>query len=288
MAHPEVPSNSLPRIPDLDHAISRLRTCRHGLMLFLAADQIIGRALELYGEFSESENRVMMPFVRPGDVVIDVGANVGTVTLPLSRRVGDKGRVYAFEPQRIIFQHLCANVVLNGLLNVDVRCAAVGASSGMASIPALNPTAPENFGGVRVSTETTGESVPLVRLDDLGLAACSLIKLDVEGMESEVLRGAAQTVLRHRPVIYLEAESRANTRTCLFWLLERSYRLYWHFAPFFEPTNFHGRKENAFANSGDINALAIPKERDVNVRLPTISGPDADWKIEYKAWLGSK
>lgn len=274
-----------PAFGELDLAHSRLRICRHGLMLFLSADEIIGRALELYGEFAESENRIMASLVQPGDVVVDVGANVGTVTLALARRVGPQGRVHAFEPQRLVFQILCANTALNGLTNVEARWAAIGASAGAACVPALDPTMKTNFGAIRLATEATGEKVDLMALDDLALPRCALIKIDVEGMESEVLRGAEATIARHRPVFYFEAKSGENTRSCLAWLMERGYRLYWHFAPFFERNNFRKVERNIFGETGDINALAIPAASQIKVRLPPIAGPDADWHADYMTWL---
>lgn len=264
---------------------SRMRTCRHGPMLYLAADQGIGRLLELYGEFAEGENWVMTKFLRPGNIALDIGANIGTVTVPLARCVGAQGRVYAFEPQRIIFQHLCANAVLNGLSNVEARCAAVGAVNGTATIPALDPRVEGLFGSTEVRNDDEGDPVPIIRVDDLDLPRCDLIKIDVEGMEADVLAGADATIAQHRPVIYFEAKKGANTRTCLDWLMARSYALYWHFAFFFAPGNFAGNSENKYGSAGDINALAVPKERGLQVNLASISGPDADWQAEYGAWL---
>lgn len=104
--------------PDCDFGHVRLRSCRHGVMAWLAADPVIGRALDVYGEFAESENALMVRLVRPGDTVVDVGGNIGTVTLALAERVGAGGQVHVFEPQRLVFQLLCANLALNGITNV--------------------------------------------------------------------------------------------------------------------------------------------------------------------------
>src|SRR5271166_6105200 len=87
-----------------DRGPFRFRQCRHGVMAFLRSDSTIGRSLDLYGEFAESENQLLMPLLRPGDACIDVGANVGTVALALAWRVGAAGHVYAFEPQHVILQ----------------------------------------------------------------------------------------------------------------------------------------------------------------------------------------
>lgn len=262
-----------------------LLDCRHGRMLCLASDQVITRALELYGEFAESENKVMTQILKPGQVAIDIGANIGTVTLPLARHVGERGRVLAFEPQRIVFQYLCANVALNGLTNVETIWAALGAAVGATRIQSPAPGESVNFGAARTGEE--GARVPMLRLDDLQLARCDLIKVDVEGMEYEVLSGAAQTVARLRPAVYFEAKSGEGTRKCLNWFFERDYRLFWHFAPFYEAKNWRQHADNVFPARGDINALALPGESTLTALLPAVSGADADWRADYDAWTAA-
>jgi FkbM family methyltransferase len=268
--------------------VSRLKRCRHGTMMYLATDQGIGRALDHYGEFAESENRVMTNLLKPGEVALDVGANVGTVTLALARRVGAQGRIFAFEPQRIVFQHLCTNIVLNQLFNVDARWAAVGERAGTALIPAVDPRTQAPFGSVKVSSTGKGDPVPMVTIDSLALPRCHLIKIDVEGMEWQVLAGAAHTIGQHRPLLYFEAKTGPVTESCLSWLIENNYDLYWHFAFFYEAENFAGERENIFPGVGDINALAVPHERGLRVNLPPVSAPNADWKSEYTSWFENR
>lgn len=268
---------------------NKLCRARHGLFLYPAGDALIGRSLELYGEFAEGENRVMARLTQPGDTVVDVGANLGTVTLPLARRVGPEGRVYSFEPQRQVFQCLCATLALNGIGNVQAWPLAVGAEPGVARIA---PPASANLGAARLVNDGQGETVRVVTLDSLQLQACALIKVDVEGMEYDVLRGSADTIGRARPAIYAEAKKGAGTTKVIAWLQERDYDLYWHFAAFFSAENFRRRKDNLFVgsdgktgiNMGDINLLAIPRERDLKSDLPKIVGPDADWVADYAAW----
>jgi len=271
----------------IDLASSRLRVCRHGLMLYLAADTTIGRALELYGEFAESENELMMEIVKHGDVLLDVGANIGTVTLPLARRIGSSGLLISFEPQRVIFQHLCANIALNGLTHVDARRTAVGSAAGQIYVPLVAATTSTNFGGVTLLGNAEGEPVPMIAIDDLKLERCAFIKIDVEGMEAAVLQGAEQTIARARPAIYFEAKRTAATPSCFAWLLKREYRLYWHFAAFFRTSNFRNVANNVFDGRGDINALAIPAESSLRFELPSVASPDEDWQLACRKWLTS-
>jgi hypothetical protein len=134
--------------------------------------------------------------------------------------------------------------------------------------------------------------VSVVTLDALGLPECAIIKIDVEGMEPQVLSGGAETIERCRPVIYFEAKTGAGTKACIEFLRQRDYSLYWHFAPFFRPRNFRGVANDIFrtpttpagARTGDINALAVPGELNLQLRLPPVSGPDGDWRKEVQNW----
>src|SRR3954465_1933985 len=93
-----------------------LTQTRHGQMLVNRHDVYIGRSLELYGEWSEGEIDLFRQVLRPGMVVADAGANIGTHTVARAQMVAPNGVVYAFEPQRIVFQTLAANVALNSLV----------------------------------------------------------------------------------------------------------------------------------------------------------------------------
>ena len=160
--------------------MNRLKDCRHGRMLYNEHDIYLGRSLDLYGEFSEGECDVFRQLIQPGWTVLELGANIGSHTVFLAKRVGPSGRVVAFEPQRIVFQTLCANLALNSILNVECYQKAVGQQAGSLIVPPLDYTVDNNFGGLGLGTYTTGESVPLVAIDDLNLNACHFIKIDIE------------------------------------------------------------------------------------------------------------
>lgn len=190
----------------LENGPLRLKICRHGPLVFLTTDQFIGRALDLYGEFSEAESELLGQIVRPGATVLEVGANIGSHTLCLAKAAGPTGRVLAFEPQRLVFQILCANISLNVLTNVHTYQTAVGRAAGVINVPALDPTAKQNFGGVPLGNWSEGEQVPVITIDSLKLTACNLIKVDVERMELDVLLGAEQTIRQFKPALYVENE----------------------------------------------------------------------------------
>jgi FkbM family methyltransferase len=249
----------------LDAGFNQLARCRHGLMLFNRYDQYIGASLRKYGEWSENELTLFQQLVPSGSVVVEGGANVGAHTVGLSKLVGISGTVHAFEPQRLVFQTLCANLALNGCVNVYAYHAALGARSGAVLVPALPPDRPANFGGVGLQGVATGEPTPLRRIDELDLRACRLIKLDVEGMEAEALQGAAQTVQRLRPLLYVEND-RPHLQDDLIRLLHSwSYDAYWHVPPYFSKDNFAGDQENIFGQLASVNVAGFPAELHVSV-----------------------
>jgi FkbM family methyltransferase len=257
----------------------KLKECRHGRMLYLPRDQYLGRSLDLYGEFSEIEGRVFDRVLSPGQSVVEVGANIGAHTVHLAKLVGPRGAVIAFEPQRVMFYLLCSNLALNEQFQVRAYRAAVGNASGSIKVPVLDHRAAANFGGISVSSTGPGEDVPLVMLDRFSLPSLRLLKIDVEGMETEVLLGARQTIARHRPIIYVENDRKANSERLIRTLLDLGYDLYWDLPPLFNPDNFAGYPDNVFSGIISINLLCLP----AGIEMPVVGsrrvdGPSDWWR----------
>jgi FkbM family methyltransferase len=255
-----------------------VRECRHGTMLFNVHDRFIGRALDLYGEWCEAELIALAPLLEPGCVVVDVGANIGTHTVSFARTVGRDGRVFAFEPQRLVYQTLCGNVALNGLTNVIAFHAAASDRLGHARIPALDPEKEYNFGAVAVCDDDGGELVEAIPIDALDLRACRLVKIDVEGMEAIVLRGAEKTVARCQPALFVENNTVRGSRELLVAIEELGYRAYWHIAPYFSERNFFGCANDVFAQlRPEANLLCVPSRVDIEGLEPA-KGSHDDWE----------
>lgn len=259
-----------------------LRQCRHGPMLFNRRDMYIGRSLDAYGEYSEAEVIVFRQILWPGAVVLEAGANIGALTVPLARIVGELGHVVAFEPQRLQFHILCANLALNGLYNVFAYQQGVGRAPGEVRVPVLLPDQAVNFGGVSLEPNQQGEPVEIVTIDSLRLKGLSLLKADVEGMEQAVLEGARETIARLRPALYVECDRRDRTPALIAYIQSFNYRAFWHAPMFFNPENFAGNSRNVFGNTASANLLALPAERVGPIDLPAVKGPD-DWPGWIKA-----
>ena len=145
--------------------------------------------------------------------VIEVGSNNGHFTIEFAELVGDKGRVFAYEPQRIIFQQLCCNLFLNGIDNVFTHQVAIGNEKGVVKFEYANylSVGAVNFGDVSVYEEQKSkhksfEEVNSDKLDSFDFNEVKVIKIDVQGYESNVIEGAVKTIAQHRPYIFIEIE----------------------------------------------------------------------------------
>ncbi len=251
-----------------------IRRCRHGTMMYPRQDRYVGRSLTEYGEYSEGEIDVFRQCVGPGDVAIDVGANLGAHTVPLAQLVGPTGVVIAFEPQRILFQILCGNVALNELANVHALPFGVGRAAGSTKVPALDYRGANNFGGLSLGG-AQGEDVTVIALDQLGLPRVKLIKIDVEGMELDVLLGAKATLARCRPILYVENDRAEKAEALVVRLQEDGYRMWWHTPPLYNAANFLGNPRNVFGNVVSFNMLCLPRESEITIQgMTEIGSPE--------------
>lgn len=171
-------------------------------------------------------------------IVLDVGANIGVHSVFFSREVGPKGKVFSFEAQRIVFNMLAGNIALNSIENVYCAHNAVSDSIGTIDIPQFDYNAPFSLGSVEFGGQQkefigqepqtdpeNQEKVATVTLDSLNFDQVDFIKIDVEGMELNVLRGAAGTIAAYKPIMlveYLKSDESLLTK----WLIEAGYRLY--------------------------------------------------------------
>lgn len=143
----------------------------------------------------------LLPLVPVGGTVLDIGANIGTHTCEYLRKVGPTGRVIAIEPNPAAFSCLEYNCPA-----AECILAAAGARNGLAQL------CPDKSNvGATFCQEGDGD-VHVLAIDDLHLPACHYIKIDVEGWEPAVLRGAAHTVEKYRPTLVVEVNRGALHR----------------------------------------------------------------------------
>lgn len=255
-----------------------LTDTRYGPMLYPPHDQYVGKSLKEYGQFSQGEFELFTHFIRPGAIVLDIGANIGAHTIPLAQLVGPGGVVVAFEPQPTLHKILCANLVLNSIPNVLTYAMALGDCEGDCRFPVLDYSQPGNFGGIGADMVEEGETVPLCMLDGFQLERVDFIKLDVEGFEAKVLEGAANTIERCRPIMYIENDRAEKSAELIQRLFDMGYRLWWHTPPLFSPNNVKGNTVNLFPGIVSINMLAIHRDmRPIEGLRPILSATDT-WR----------
>jgi FkbM family methyltransferase len=233
-----------------------IRRCRHGSYMIPVRDEAVGRSLAIYGEWSEHEVALFREIVKPGMTALDIGANIGAITLPLARMVGPDGVVIAVEPQQQLWSLLAANCLRNSANNVKLLQLALGRADGMLATPAIDFSTPGNYGGQALGS---GESeVPVRTLDSLDLGACDFIKIDVEGMELDVLLGATKTIERFHPVLYVENDRPAKSFELISRIMEPGYHCWWHLPPLYNPRNWAGETESLWLGACSSNMLCLP------------------------------
>jgi len=210
-----------------------LASTDHGPMILnhldyrVDGERIFGVGYELLrdGSFSQYEVGIAKALLdwrreKHGDgvVAIDCGANIGVMTVEWARHMAGWGEVLAIEAQERIYYALAGNICINNCFNARALHAVVGNIDGDIRIPQPDYTKPGSFGslelkpregrefiGQEVSYETQAmKRVIAFRLDSVELARVDLVKIDVEGMEEDVLAGAQETIKRTRPYLVVE------------------------------------------------------------------------------------
>jgi FkbM family methyltransferase len=248
---------------------------RYGTLTVFANDTgAVTRSIGIYGEWAENELSFLRHFLKEGDTVLDVGAYIGTHTLAFATFVGSSGKVIALEAQPESFELLRRNVESNlgtNVARVRVLNTVVASRNGEVGIPKINSANKESFGSAslldvlnRTSTEERQARaapraiVAEVTLDSLNLQDCALIKVDVEGLESEVLLGARETLVRCSPAIYCECNSIAGGLRTLEALRSVGYRAFAHVVDAFNPDNFLHCHRNVFGKAREVALFAVP------------------------------
>lgn len=189
---------------------------RNGIKWNLDLSQGIDFAIFLQGYFEPSTIRSYKKYIAPGDVVLDIGANIGSHTLPLAHLVGDTGSVIAFEPTDYAFGKLMENLRLNSRLAnrvIPVQAMLLGTAQAEApeSIPSswsLDIVTGDKVHEIHGGTFQSLNGASLLRLDDWfeinQINRLDFVKLDVDGYEIDVIEGGLQTLSRYSPDIMME------------------------------------------------------------------------------------
>ena len=228
-------------------------------------DEYLGQAFIRTGGYGWIEYEAWKPFLKPDSVVLDIGANFGSHTFHFATTCYD-GMVYAFEPQKQLFFMLCGSIALQNRKNIQPYLLAVSDHTGEIEVPQFDYRARNNFGGVGLQDGHRGEIVELTTIDSYNITKVDFMKIDVEGMEIDVLKGAVSTIKRCLPVISVEADRPAKTAEVREFLESLGYDVYWHCPPLGE----------IWPGVCSCNFLAVPHGTDmpslpfVGLEKPTV------------------
>lgn len=216
--------------------------CRR-LRFKLHTKEVIGWRIFFCGEYERATNAVVRAICRPGDVVIEAGANNGSETLLVALLVGERGRVHAFEPVPHVHNQLAENVRLNRLENVvSLEQIALGEQEKDVSFYLTPRSVPNQGMSSQFAFPGSSETLKVRQrtLDgwaaDRGLQRLDFLKMDIQGGELGLLEGGCTTIARHLPVIVTEAaaieQGQAGRSLTELWvhLADAGYEI-WFFGP---------------------------------------------------------
>ncbi len=147
---------------------------------------------------------IIKKYAKKGSLVLDIGAHIGTHSIIMSQAVGDEGKVIAFEPNKKIFRELCYNLAASKIENVIPSRLAIGKATDI--INTITPLYYNEGGTFVIKANKLDGATAQLCLDDLELENISLVKIDVENMEADVIDGAVKTLKRCRPVLIVEIQ----------------------------------------------------------------------------------
>lgn len=188
----------------------------------------------IYFGVSIEPREVLYAHVKPGMVIMDIGANIGETAMHMSRITGNEGVVHAFEPDPYTFEKLVHHITTNNIQNICIHPFGLGDADGAFT---LERNA-QHSGGNRINAKASGSAdsveVKIQNGDQIvtsGNFKPDLIKIDVEGFELHVLKGLENTIRKYRPVLYVEVidayleEQQTSADEVIAWLHAHSYVL---------------------------------------------------------------
>ena len=245
---------------------------RHDIVWQLDLREGIDLSIYVLGCFEPSTVKIYHKLLRPGNVVLDIGANIGAHTLPMAALVGDSGRVLAFEPTAYALSKLQINLALNPPLRARVTAEQFMLVENDQQVlkPAIHSSWPlvasgpiDDRHGGRLMTTDGASAVSLDRVvEQRALTRVDFIKIDVDGNELGVLAGAQRTLQKFQPPIVMElaphvfGECPADFDRLLQLLWDHGYRLVHLLSRKTLPYN-PAEVRRGIPTYGSVNVLAV-------------------------------
>ena len=198
-------------------------TLRFGIRMRLDITEYLQAHLYVFGDYELPTIRFLRRVLKPGSVCLDVGAQMGYLTLAMATAASSKTIVHSFEPEDQNAARFRENIALNALSNVTLHQTAVSTVDGALKLYLSNDRNAGTHSTVYIESNVSTEfiEIPSVRLDSFvrqhALQPVDLIKIDVEGAEVDVIEGARSVLQHHRPIVIMELSDhlqQARGQTC--------------------------------------------------------------------------
>ena len=236
----------------------KTKDCKHGKFTFFENDTVIGKSLNVYGEYCEWEIMCLEHIIEPTWHIIDVGANIGTHSVPFAK-MAYRGYVHAFEPNEFSRGLLEKNLLDNKITNATSYPYAIARGNGKGYLGSYNIAVPGNYGEVSLLDSAANMTLTdTMRLDAVKFEKVDMIKMDIEGAEPEALKGAKHTLAKYLPTVFVECNKTENVKKLYTRFKKLGYhQMYWCPVRNYNPDNFYGNNTNVFGSSGVINLLFL-------------------------------
>lgn len=248
-----------------------LDDCKYGKFSVYEDDYFIGRSLAAYGEYSDYETEVFRKVLKEGSIAMELGSNIGSLTVPMAQCVGETGIVYAFEPGEDAFTLLKQNIEQNGLVD-RVKLYKMAATDRHMTLPVYHNPSP-NYPKVsdgrdnpHAQGEKADEYCESMTIDELNLERLDFVKIDVDGCEQSALDGMRETIKRCRPVIFIENEIPHKAEKLVATLVDAGYRGFWYTPPLYRFDNHKGVLKNIFPGLVSLMQVFVPEEQNFVVK----------------------
>ncbi len=240
---------------------SAIAECRDGIVQYLPDEEFVGDSLGWYGEYLQPQLDLLGRLVRPGATILEAGAGIGAHALSLAANAGESGHLFLYESRPVVQRILRQNLGANRITNVTVMRRSLegprasDTKSGVARPPSRDAS---GMGAAAKLTET---------LDELQLERLDWLKMNSTVAALAVLDGAAETLWRLRPLLFVAVADQLSMAALAARAREFGYRCWQMETPLFNPKNFNRRETDIFAGRAARALLAVPEEIDVDVAL---------------------
>jgi FkbM family methyltransferase len=228
--------------------------CKYGIFC-LIKDDLISDYTAIFGSFAITEINFFEKIINKGDIVIEIGTNIGTHTIPISKFI-ENGKLICFEPQKDIFMILCTNIVINKCDNVIAYNYAISNTNKSVEIKRIRyNTGQESLIDLEEGNDIFKEAKikKIKYFKELNkLEKINFIKIDAEGMEYEILNELQNLISKHKPKIFLEFYN--NQESILNLLYENNYNIYQFFTNYNQYNTDNIKLEN---KTSDHNIYAV-------------------------------